>query len=253
MRVLINQRFGRFTDDVRRMTANFAATGRVIYGGRNEIRVAAAADGTLLNVKRYRQPSIFNRLIYTFVRKPKGLRSFNYAARLAATGVDTPEAVAYVERRRHWLIGLSYLVTLQSPLSRNFYEFGDKSMDNPADVEIVRQFAVFTAHMHTNGVLHRDYSPGNILFDVDSSGKVSFTIVDTNRMSFGNVNLRRGVENMARLWGQPKFFEILTREYCKARGQSDMTVEAMGWINSARHRFWDRFSRRHPVKFTLRY
>lgn len=254
MKTLLNPEFSHLEADVNRIVAGFDTCGPLIYGGRNHIRVARAADGTLLNVKRYRRPALLNRIVYTLFRAPKGLRSFRYAGRLLSSGVSTPRAVAYVEEHGALgLIGLSYLVTLQSPLSRNFYEFGDKPMTDAADVEIVRQFARFTAAMHGAGILHRDYSPGNILFDTDSEGSAAFTVVDTNRISFGKVSLHRGVANLARLWGQPEFFRILAEAYCEARGESVAIPDAMRTITAARRRFWTRFARRHPVKFTLRY
>jgi serine/threonine protein kinase len=84
---------------------------------------------------------------------------------------------------------------------------------------IVQAFAQFTAHMHEEGILHRDYSPGNILFDVDEKGQVHFEIVDINRMVFDKpVGLERACRNFCRLWGKEDFFRLLATEYAKARG-----------------------------------
>lgn len=253
MKFLINPRFNSLHDDVAKIVEHFSNVGEVIYTGRNEIRVVEASDGTLLNVKRYRVPLWPNRLIYSFLRKPKGLRSFQYADKLKATGIETPEAVAYIETGKFGILGLSYLVTLQSPLSRRFYEFGNKSMDSESDIEIIRDFARFTARMHSACILHRDYSPGNILFDRLASGEIKFSVVDTNRLSFGKVSVRKGIENFARLWGQPKMFEILVDEYCDARNHPELKPEARRWIKDARKRFWSRFSKKHPVKFDLNF
>lgn len=253
MKVTLNPRYESLREEISDLVKNFSTRGEVIYTGRNEIRVVDTADGTKLNVKRYRVPIWPNRLIYSLCRKPKGLRSFQYAPRLNGAGIDTPEAVAYVEQRRFGLIGLSYLITLQSPLTRRLYEFGDKAMSDPADIDIIRRLAHFTARMHEAGLLHRDYSPGNILFDIGNDGNVLFSVVDTNRMDFRKITLREGVENFARLWGQPEMFEILVDEYCIARGKPEMKEAARQWILDARKKFWDRFSRRHKVKFSLRY
>lgn len=253
MKVTLNPQYKSLRDEIPEIVENFSTRGEVIYTGRNEIRVVETADGIKLNVKRYRVPILPNRLIYSLFRKPKGLRSFQYAPRLVSAGIDTPEAVAYVEQRKFGLIGLSYLITLQSPLTRRLYEFGDKSMTNPEDIDIIRRFARFTARMHEAEILHRDYSPGNILFDTDNDGNVVFSVVDTNRMVFEEVSLRQGVENFARLWGQPEMFNILVDEYCIARGKPEMKATARQWIVDARKKFWSRFSKRHKVKFNLRY
>ena len=97
-------------------------------------------------------------------------------------------------------------------------------------------------------MLHRDFSPGNILFDkVD--GQWKFAIVDINRMSFSKVSVVRGCRNFARLWGQPDLFRIIADEYAKARNAD--ADECFRIIRSARRKFWTRFAKRHKVKYRL--
>lgn len=45
-------------------------------------------------------------------------------------------------------------------------------------------FAEFTARLHEAGILHLDYSPGNILYDKIGE-EYHFSLVDINRMHFG--------------------------------------------------------------------
>ena len=45
--------------------------------------------------------------------------------------------------------------------------------------------------------MHRDYSPGNILFD-KIDGEYHFMLVDINRMSFGKISIDMGCANFAR-------------------------------------------------------
>jgi len=61
--------------------------------------------------------------------------------------------------------------------------------------------------------MHRDYSPGNILFD-KIDGEYHFMLVDINRMSFGKISIDMGCANFARLWGQKAFFELLCQRVC---------------------------------------
>ena len=80
-------------------------------------------------------------------------------------------------------------------------------------------FARFTADMHEKQILHKDYSPGNILFDRQPDGSVAFEIVDINRMVFDKpVGLDTACRNFCRLWGKEGFFVLLAKEYAKARG-----------------------------------
>lgn len=85
--------------------------------------------------------------------------------------------------------------------------------------------------------MHLDYSPGNILFRVTEEGKHLFSLVDINRMRFGQpVTMREGVANMRRLWGPKRFFTLMVEEYARARGE-----EPAKWVDYAlevRANFW---------------
>ena len=137
-------------------------------------------------------------------------------------------------------------MSTECPYSRRFYEFGDADASSARD--IIRAFTRRTAAFHAAGMLHKDFSPGNILFDrVD--GEWRFAIVDINRMRFGTVSLERGCANFARLWGSLDFFRIIADEYARCR-HADADY-CFSLIRRARRRFWVRFARRHRVKYRL--
>lgn len=221
--------------------------GRTIHVGRNVIKVMEA-DGIQLNVKRYHVPSFFNRIVYSFFRVPKGKRAFTYPNILLQKGFETPGPVAYVEERAGGLIGYSYFVSLQCPYRRKFYEFGNASI---ADCrEVVSAFARLTARLHEAEIYHRDYSPGNILFDyVD--GQYHFSLVDINRMEFGPVSVEKGCANFARLWGQKDFFLQLAQDYASARGVD--AAYCTERILYYRRRFWTHYIKRHKPDFNLEF
>lgn len=225
------------------------AGGRVIHSGRNEIRAVTPPGGPELNVKRYRVPIWINRVAYTFLRKPKGVRAFEYPRVLLEKGFETPAPVAYIERREGGLIAFSYFVSVQSGLRRRFFEFGDATEEQFGPV--MRAFARLTARLHEAGIIHRDYSPGNILFDSDGRGGWLFSLVDINRMEFRPVDFREGLRGFVRLWGQPEMFDLLAREYALARGADPDAASAE--LLAYRERFWKRWARNHKIKFNLRY
>ena len=231
--------------EVESVVDGFSGLGSVVHDGRNSIRCVPTSFG-LWNVKRYHKPSPTNRIIYTFLRKPKGRRAFLYPARILEAGFETPRPVAYVEEREGGLISYSYFISEQCPYKRRFYEFGNAEPDLCRDV--LTAFARMTARLHEARILHLDYSPGNILFDrVD--GEWHFSLVDTNRMYFGRVSVERGCKNFARLWGQPAMFRVIADEYARTRGADPRKCRE--WVMSARNQFWHRQIKKKKPKYTL--
>lgn len=245
--MMINKKYEHLRGWLERLPEDFEHLGEVIYDKRNQLRIITAPDGTLVNAKRYCVPHLVNRIVYsTGIRQPKGLRAFSYPARLLERGIDTPEPIAYIEERHCGLLGLSYFVSVQSPLGHTLYEMGDaREGTYEALAEALGQF---TATMHEQEVLHLDYSPGNILWDKDEQG-YHFAIVDINRMRFGKVDIKDGCAALRRLWGPKRFIELIARSYAAARGFDEQ--QAVDLTMQARAAFWTRYQRRHPVDFPL--
>ncbi|MBO8460430.1 MAG: tyrosine protein kinase [Bacteroidetes bacterium] len=211
----------------------FHRTGNTIYKERNEIKVMKTGDLTV-NVKQYKKPIFINRLIYSFLRPSKAERAYKYALKISKIGIATPTPIAYIIINKNGLISLSYLITVQSDLKRNFYEFGKGGIEERK--KIIQDLAVFTADMHQKGVYHKDFSPGNILFDTTPDGHTQFSIVDINRMQFGEVSIKKGCENFARLWGKKDMFELLAQSYAKERKADPK--KCIEWTLNAREKFW---------------
>lgn len=237
--------------------------GTYIYGGRRNLIVKMTApDGTLLNVKRFQQPRWLNRMVYSWgIRRPKGVRAFTYPARLLEKGVETPEAVAYIEDRNMMgLLGQSWLVSIQCPYSHLLYEMGDAA---PQDYEpMALALARFAAHMHDCGVLHLDFSPGNVLWEkkpaqgqtdvqpiVTAEWAYSFSVVDINRMRFGPVSMCDGAKSFARLWGPKRFILLLVGEYARQRGFDPEACTDVAM--KARQRFWLHYQKKREMEFKL--
>lgn len=241
----INPAYEHLRAFVESVPKRFEEEGETIYTGRNLIKVFESG-GIRINVKRYHTPFFINSLIYSYFRPSKGWRAYTYPQRLLKAGVSTPEPIAYIEERRCGLIGLSYFISVQKPHARNFYEFGTNNVTECKD--IIEAFARFTAHLHESGIYHRDYSPGNILFD-KIDGKWDFCLVDINRMNFGPVSMEKGCANFARLWGQTPFFLILAQTYAEARGYDPEQCREL--ILKYRLRFWKHYRLKHAARFPI--
>lgn len=245
MKIVVNPRFSSLRNFIEKVPSDFHLGGCTVYKARNEIKVIEV-NGLHLNIKQYKVPFIFNRIIYSFFRPSKASRAYRYALQILERGFETPEPVAYIQTMRGGLIDICYLVTLQSPYSRNFYEFGEG--DWQARKDILKAFALHTARLHEAGIYHRDYSPGNILFDKEG-GKYVFSLVDINRMDFGPVNMEKGCANFARLWGKEGMFLFLAGEYAQARGFNKETCVRL--VLQYREKFWNHYLAKHAAPYNM--
>ena len=246
--ITVNPKYESLRAFLERIPTVFEHEGREIYNDRNVIKVLDAPNGTALNVKRYCVPKGPNRLVYSLgIRKPKGLRAFRYPQRLLAAGIDTPEPVAYIEERRGGLLGYSFFISLQCSYEHTLKDVGYAEAGTYE--ALAEALGRFTASMHDKQLMHRDYSPGNVLYHVDADGHYHFSLVDINRMHFGSVDQRQGCLNFIRLWGPKRFFELLVRAYAEARGfDSDACV---AFALERRRQFWTRYGKKHRVMFNL--
>ena len=210
---MINPKYEYLREYVERIPKDFETIGTVIHSGRNLIKMITV-DGLDINVKRYTIPPLINRIAYAFFRPSKGKRAFVYPEKLLEKGFETPCPIAYI-----------------------------KSCE-----DVVTAFAEFTARLHEAGILHLDYSPGNILYDKIGE-EYHFSLVDINRMHFGEVDIKKGCANFARLWGQTPFFILLGKEYARSRGMDE--EECVRLVLHYRKKFWNRYRRRHQVWFQL--
>ena len=102
--------------------------------------------------------------------------------------------------------------------------------------------------MHDKGVLHRDLSPGNVLWRRDEQG-FHFSVVDINRMHFGPVSMEQGCRNFARLWGPKRFVLLVVDAYARLRGFDIEVCEHIAMQERAR--FWKHYQKKREMEFKL--
>ena len=188
---------------------HFAHSKKSIHKARNEIRIIDFHNSKLV-VKSFKIPSIFNKIVYTFLRDSKAKKSYNNSIRISEF---VPKAIGYKIYKKFGLINQSYFIsenfeydfTIREPLlDKNF-----KDRD-----AIFREFAKFTYNLHQNNIFHLDYSPGNILIKKSSNGYI-FKIVDINRMKFKTLSQDERLKNFSKLWAKDEDMEIIIDEYAK--------------------------------------
>jgi tRNA A-37 threonylcarbamoyl transferase component Bud32 len=179
MKVIINPKYKHLESFISNIPDQFSKTGNVIYDERNQLRTYSI-DGFDIIVKRFKKPFIINRLVYTIFRPSKAKRSYYYAFKLLGKGINTPEPIAFIEQNNHFLLNYSYYFSIYE---KNYFHIRDQMEGKNVEINFIHYLSAFIANMHNNGILHKDLSPGNILFCSQES-EIIFTIVDINRMKF---------------------------------------------------------------------
>lgn len=193
--------------------------GEVIYDGRNQLR-RFFVEGQRLIVKSFRVPNWVNRIAYGWLRASKAERSFTYAARLRALGIGSPAPVGWLTERSGLLFGRSYYVSLESRLPYTYKAIMDGALPSDLEERALKAIGAVTARLHNHGMLHKDYSRGNILFGPAPDGSVEVELIDLNRLRFGRVSFSAGLANLfERLPATPEQHAILECAYREARSR----------------------------------
>lgn len=179
----------------------------IIYQGRNTLR---RYNGMIY--KQFAVPNLLRGAIYGMLTKSKARRSYEYALRLHGL---TPTPIAYTEERYCGVLRNSMYICQESECKHTFNELIG-SPDFPNRETILRAIGVFTATLHRQGVLHADYSGGNILFNDDGS-KVE--VIDLNRIRFcRRIRTEQGLKNFERLNIDREALRTMATTYAQAMG-----------------------------------
>ena len=220
--------------------------GQLLYNGRNQIR-AFVYDGVRLVVKRYKRHNWLKRVVYTYFRKNKALRSYLNARQLRRRGFDTPRDVAYIEDECMGLISQVYYVceyTDAQAIRQRLIE------QEPFDEALATAYARYVARLHEAGVLHRDLNPTNVLYR-EHDGSFAFQLIDVNRMRFydGPVPKAECMENLTLFWWLTDVYRFVLREYAAVRGWTEADVAEAISVKQRHDRAWVRRKRiTHPFR-----
>ena len=218
MKITVNPGMEHLRQFVRQLPELFPVSGEVLHDGRNQIR-AFDIGGERLVVKRYKRPSAFNAVMYSFFRKSKARRAYEHALRLRGMGFDTPEPVAWSEYRKDGLIADTYFVSRRSeltPLPQTMRRF-----PAPDTLPVLEAFARFTVRLHEQGICHEDFNQTNILWEYDgAAGNYRFQLIDINRMHFDDrpLSSRACMINLRRLSCPAVAFLYILDRYAETRG-----------------------------------
>jgi serine/threonine protein kinase len=206
---ILNEEFKKFEYFLCNIKQFFKENSNTIHKARNELKVLEHENQKLV-VKYFKIPHFINKIVYTFFKKSKAQKSYEYALKIKDF---TPKPIGYIEFYESFLINDSYFI------SEKFdYDFTIREplldINFPNKNEIFKAFAQFTFDLHENGIYHLDYSPGNILIKKENDNFI-FKIVDINRMKFLNMDLEKRAKNFSKLWAKDEDLEFIAKEYAK--------------------------------------
>ncbi len=215
MKIILNPEYNFLKSFINEIPKTFDSSGQIVYQGRNKLKLYTLSNTSIV-VKQFKTPHIINRFAYRFIRPSKASRSYYHALELLKRDISTPEPIAYIEE---YYFGLrhSYYIALKSEENREMREFWfEKKVGNRAF--ILSAFGEFVAKMHQRQVLHKDLSPGNILFKVKGQTP-EFTLVDINRMRFNHsISEKEGYKNLSHLWLPDEAYALIAKAYAEKRG-----------------------------------
>ena len=183
--------------------------GEVIFQRRNTLR---KIDGAV--VKAFAVPGFWKGLWYGLFGKSKARRSYEYALRMEGL---TPKPVAYREIRICGLLRESYYVCEASACTHTFNELIG-APEYPNREAILQAIGRFTATLHQRGILHQDYSGGNILFNEDGS---CVEVIDLNRIRFcKRLSQETRLRNFERLNIDRAALTVMASAYAEQMGEN---------------------------------
>ena len=253
-----NEIFSRFLNE---LPDRFASIGREVHHGRNILKIIDVEELGIgmkeVMVKRYHGLFWFQKLDYTFFRKPKCRKAYDNTAELRRRGFDAARELAVVEVWNHGLFQYAFFVSAVGlGLRLDTIVMRAKREGNEAVAqEITRQFAAFVALVHERGIVYHDMNPGNVMcYRNESEQAWHFCLIDTNRTQFFSEDQPLSVEecigDLILINPKLEMAELFISEYLRCR---DMySAEEAERIREVQRNRYEK--RKHCVKnFLKRY
>ncbi|MDM1347210.1 Kdo domain containing protein [Myroides marinus] len=223
-----------------------ALTTYIAKGTRNTIKLATLSDGTQIAIKSFKRPNFINRYAYTFLRKPKGLRSYEHADQLDQLGIKTPKGIAYFEYSSNGALKDSYYISeyIQADIT---YRDIDEHQDCPQRELVLQKFVEFTFKLHQKGINFLDHSPGNTLIKAKDNSEFDFYLVDINRMKFNQeMSFSNRMKNLSHLTTNIHDIEKMATHYALLIGKSSRDVFIKLWLETIKFQY--RFYKKKAIK-----
>jgi serine/threonine protein kinase len=257
MTFIINPKYNYLSDYIKGVPYHFdKLEGEPLYEARNVLRRVKVGDIELV-IKSFHQPRFLNRIVYTFFRKSKAWRSYTFSNHLLEHGIYAPDPVACILESKHGLLSRSYYINRYLPADTVRDLMGGVVQGHEKELDA---FATILVHLHEQGILHLDLSPGNVLIRPEGD-TYSFFLIDVNRMKEGiDVDMPTACRNLRRLCTSREVLRYIAVKYARLRGWDEQQMSALAERLSDRfflrffyHRAATRSKARHIRFIILRF
>ncbi len=211
MKIVINNYYTKHTAKIESIPDVFETSGTTIYHARNTLKKFCFGSSEFI-VKSFRSPHLLNRIAYTFLRKSKAQRAYEYALTLLSKNIQTPYPVAFLELQKNGLFCHSYFI---SEFIEDYAHVREQMYGRKIEDGFLYAFVQFINEMHIKGILHKDLSPGNILYK-QSGNTFKFMALDINRMEFREkISIKARCKNFERLTANPEVLNEMAKIYAE--------------------------------------
>lgn len=249
MKINIHSNFQKHKLNLNQFITDFNTAGILFGDGkRNKIKLFELDEKTI-NIKSFKIPNFYNKVIYKYFRKSKAKRSYEFAVKLLENKIGTPQPIAYSEEFSIFGLENSYYISEHLQADLTFRELVEMP-DYPNNEIILRQFIQFSFQLHEKGIEFLDHSPGNTLIKKVGESKYDFFLVDLNRMNFhSKMSFDNRMKNLSRLTPKKEMIAIMSDEYAKLYLKSVEEVNDKMWYftNKFQEKYWRK--RRMKQKF----
>ena len=201
--------------------------GELIYDKRNKLRRFCLADGTVIIVKKYKHPNLFQQICYSTFWSNKAKKSSFFADYLINIGIDTPVPIAYVTYKRLGIVCEYYLVTseVQGVGSNILMKKMEETNDTEGMATLASAITSLLARLHENGFLHGDSNLSNFIC-IKSDEGYELSVIDINRSKILNrpATYKECIRNLRRTSHIHSILTVLAKTYAKHRGWDETKV-----------------------------
>ena len=251
MKYLIHNKFKDLQERIVFLIDHFLIEGKILVNGQRNAIKLFEVEGITLNIKSFKRPNLFNKIVYRYFRKSKARRSFEFASKLMEMQIGTPQPVAFFEN--YDFVGLKESYYACEHLE-NVFEFREIVQNETFENRdfIIRKFTQFTFEMHEKGIEFLDHSPGNTLIRKNNDGSYSFFLVDLNRMQFHEtIDFKTRMKNLSKITHKKDMIEVMSNEYAKLSNGDETTIFETMWGLTADFQY--RFHRKKRIKKKLKF